>query len=236
MPAEMARAYLVFKVDVHDKERFEEYRAKAASSLEHFGVEVVAASDPAMQVEGQVGPRRTVILGFDSLDAARAWHGSEQYADALNLRKEIARSDVVLVEGRERPEDLTRALVTDVLTAREQQDAGLLRNLLHERVTYERPKSFGPEPVTGARAVAAALAGGAAGQHLLVESIHRETHALLVDGKRAIVLQTMSAVTRSGDPFTNEYAWFYVRDGERITFVKEYADSFLAARAFGLAD
>lgn len=229
----MTRAYLVFKVDVRDRERFQEYRASAKASLEHFGVEVVASSDPAVQLEGASDPRRMVILGFESLDAAHAWHGSELYADALKLRTEIARSDVVLVEGRERPDDLTRSLVEKVLEARSDRDAETLRSMLHDDVTYEPPRSFG-DPIRGAQAVSEALTGKTAGTHLQVESIERVTHAVLVDGLRAVALQTMSATTRSGEAFSNEYAWLYVRDGDRITLAKEFADSLLAARAFRL--
>ncbi|MEK6210878.1 MAG: DUF1330 domain-containing protein [Pseudomonadota bacterium] len=40
-----------------------------------------------------------VVLGFDSVDKARAWWGSTQYAAAKKIRQRTAISSVIIVEG-----------------------------------------------------------------------------------------------------------------------------------------
>ena len=50
-------------------------------------------------VEGDLGLKRLVVLEFPSMQAARGFYASPEYAPLLKLRQEAARSDIVLVEG-----------------------------------------------------------------------------------------------------------------------------------------
>ena len=56
-----------------------------------------------MCVEGDLGLKRLVIPGFPFVEAARGFYSSPEYARLLELRKEAARSDVVLAEGSAPP-------------------------------------------------------------------------------------------------------------------------------------
>jgi uncharacterized protein (DUF1330 family) len=49
--------------------------------------------------EGTWQPKRLVVLEFASMDQARRWYQSPEYAPALALRAKAARSKVLLVEG-----------------------------------------------------------------------------------------------------------------------------------------
>jgi uncharacterized protein (DUF1330 family) len=49
--------------------------------------------------EGGWQPKRLVVLEFASMDQARKWYHSPEYAPALALRLKAARSKVLLVEG-----------------------------------------------------------------------------------------------------------------------------------------
>ena len=50
-------------------------------------------------MEGDLSIKRMVIVEFESLDAARAFYESADYAPLLKVRKENTRSHLVLVEG-----------------------------------------------------------------------------------------------------------------------------------------
>jgi uncharacterized protein (DUF1330 family) len=49
--------------------------------------------------EGGWTPRRLVVLEFPSMDEARRWYHSPEYAPVLAMRLKSARSKVVLVDG-----------------------------------------------------------------------------------------------------------------------------------------
>ena len=54
-------------------------------------------------IEGDLGLKRLVVLEFPSVEAARRFYASPEYAPLLKLRQEAARSGIVLVEGSTPP-------------------------------------------------------------------------------------------------------------------------------------
>jgi uncharacterized protein (DUF1330 family) len=50
-------------------------------------------------LEGEFGFDRFVVIEFPSLEAARRFYGSPEYAPLLGLRTETTRSQVAFVEG-----------------------------------------------------------------------------------------------------------------------------------------
>lgn len=50
-------------------------------------------------LEGDHQPNRVVVLEFPSVEKAREWYGSEEYAGPLALRRRSSRSSMILVEG-----------------------------------------------------------------------------------------------------------------------------------------
>ena len=92
-------AYLVAQIDVQDPAGFEEYRARVAPVVEAYGGRYMVRTDRLERLEG-VEPRgRLVILEFPSMDAARSFYRSAEYAPLLQQRLDSTASDIVLVEG-----------------------------------------------------------------------------------------------------------------------------------------
>jgi len=50
-------------------------------------------------LEGELGFDRFVVIEFPSLEAARRFYDSPEYAPLLKLRMETTKSEVALVEG-----------------------------------------------------------------------------------------------------------------------------------------
>ena len=93
-------AYFIVNLDVKDREAFERYRAEAPAVIEQYGGRYLVRGGELHPVEGGgLGLKRLVILEFPSLDAARRFYASPDYAPLLRLRQESAQSDIVLVEG-----------------------------------------------------------------------------------------------------------------------------------------
>jgi len=49
--------------------------------------------------EGGWNPARVVVLEFPTLEQARRWYDSPEYAPALALRQKAATARIILVEG-----------------------------------------------------------------------------------------------------------------------------------------
>jgi uncharacterized protein (DUF1330 family) len=92
-------AYLLVDVDVHDPERYEEYRAQAPATIHAYGGRYLARGGAAELLEGDRTPHRVVVLEFPSVERARAWYESEAYRDAKALRQRTSKGSLLLVEG-----------------------------------------------------------------------------------------------------------------------------------------
>ncbi len=92
-------AYIVADVDVHDRAGFDRYATLLPATIAVYGGRFVARGGRTEVLEGRWSPRRAVILEFPSLEKAKAWWNSSEYAEPKALRQASARCDIVLVEG-----------------------------------------------------------------------------------------------------------------------------------------
>jgi uncharacterized protein (DUF1330 family) len=92
-------AYLIAEVDVHDAALFEEYRKRVPATIAKHGGKYVVRGGATETLEGGWTPKRVVVLEFPSMDQARKWYGSSDYAPALALRLKAATTKAILVEG-----------------------------------------------------------------------------------------------------------------------------------------
>lgn len=92
-------AYVVVEVEVHDPDAYAEYRGLSGASVEQYGGRFIVRGGAVEAVEGGWQPQRFVIIEFPSLDAARAWYNSPEYAKALPIRHRNATSRMLFVEG-----------------------------------------------------------------------------------------------------------------------------------------
>jgi uncharacterized protein (DUF1330 family) len=79
------------------------YVATAMSTMMKGGGTVLVADDSPELLEGQWHGNRTVILGFESVEAARAWYRSPEYQAVIPIRQDAADANVVIVAGFEPP-------------------------------------------------------------------------------------------------------------------------------------
>ncbi|MFH2104090.1 MAG: DUF1330 domain-containing protein [Chloroflexota bacterium] len=92
-------AYIIVDIEVTDPTGYEEYKKLAAPTVLHYGGRYIVRGGPHQTLESGWQPKRLVVLAFDSLERALAWHGSPEYAPAKALRDRYARSKMVVVEG-----------------------------------------------------------------------------------------------------------------------------------------
>jgi uncharacterized protein (DUF1330 family) len=92
-------AYVVVEIEVLDPKRYETYKQLAPPSIAQYGGRYVARGGEVTTLEGTWSPKRLVILEFPSVDQAKAWWNSTEYAEAKALRQAVARTQMIVVAG-----------------------------------------------------------------------------------------------------------------------------------------
>ena len=84
---------------IHDPVRYDEYKRLVPATLVPFGGRFVARGGEVAVLEGDWSAERLVIVEFPSMDQARAWWDSAEYARARALRQASSTGTLVVVEG-----------------------------------------------------------------------------------------------------------------------------------------
>ena len=91
--------YVIAEVDVHDVALFEDYRKLVPPTIAQYGGKYAVRGGACESKEGNWQPKRLVVLEFPTVEQARKWYHSQEYAPALALRLKAARTKMVIVEG-----------------------------------------------------------------------------------------------------------------------------------------
>ena len=94
-------AYIVVQVQIHDLEKFAAYRQMVPPTLKAYGGRYLVRGGDWKSLEGTWNPQRLVIIEFDSVDQAKNWWSSKEYAPAKQLRENSTNSKMIVVEGYE---------------------------------------------------------------------------------------------------------------------------------------
>lgn len=92
-------AYIIVQVNVNDPKRYEDYKKMVPPTLEPYGGRFLARGGKVENLEGSWNPARLVVIEFDSVERAKAWWGSNEYADAKALRQATADTEMIVVQG-----------------------------------------------------------------------------------------------------------------------------------------
>jgi uncharacterized protein (DUF1330 family) len=92
-------AYIVVQVDVKDPVRYERYKSLVPPSLAKFGGRFVVRGGKTETLEGDWAPKRFVVVEFPSVEQAKAWWSSLEYAEAKALRQATASTQMIVAEG-----------------------------------------------------------------------------------------------------------------------------------------
>jgi ketosteroid isomerase-like protein len=127
----------------------------------------------------------------------------------------------------------TRKLIENYYATLPTGDREKLGALFSEDVEWYPPETAQLGPFKGRASVAAELAGDTPKKLFSMRTFKLTVHKTVVDGDTAVVQQAISAQTRDGKQYDNEYCWVYTcRDGQ-IARIVEYADTRKAAGIFG---
>ncbi|MDX2541581.1 DUF1330 domain-containing protein [Streptomyces sp. WI04-05B] len=99
----MPKGYIIVTETIKDPVGLEAYARLAGATLAASGASILAVDDGPQQLEGEWHGDRTVVLEFESVEAARAWYDSAEYGEAKPLRHAAADANMVIVAGFEPP-------------------------------------------------------------------------------------------------------------------------------------
>jgi uncharacterized protein (DUF1330 family) len=97
------KGYVIVNVEVTDPKLYPDYIKIAPESIAIYGGRYLVRGGRAEKLEGSWEPHRFVILEFETYEQARRWWESEEYREPKALRQRTARTNMILVEGLERP-------------------------------------------------------------------------------------------------------------------------------------
>ncbi len=92
-------AYLIARVQVTEWEQYREYMKATPAAIEKYGGRFVVRGGEVITLEGPRETGRVVIIEFPSLDQAKAFYHSEEYARAKKLREGAATGQFLAIEG-----------------------------------------------------------------------------------------------------------------------------------------
>ena len=92
-------AYIAAFVEVLDSEAYRTYSSQVLPLVQKHGGRFLARGGSLEILEGDLTPRRAIILEFPSVAAARTWYASPEYQELLPLRARAAKTMLMMVEG-----------------------------------------------------------------------------------------------------------------------------------------
>ncbi len=92
-------AFLISDVSIRDADAFQTYRTRAADSIARHGGRYLVRGGDVDPLEGTWSPRTIIVVEFASMEQARAWYRSSEYASALEVRDKALSRNLILVDG-----------------------------------------------------------------------------------------------------------------------------------------
>ena len=92
-------AFFVAQYVVKNPDLYREYQGGAGPTIAKFNGELVAFDVAAETVEGTPPGPQTVIIKFESTEAAKAWYNSEEYQAVVGKRLEATEGFAVISQA-----------------------------------------------------------------------------------------------------------------------------------------
>jgi len=92
-------AYMIVDNEVTDPEGFREYQKRVGSTLESYGGTFLVRGEKYENLEGDWHLHQLIMLEFPSVEQARRWYQSDEYAPVKDIRLKTALTQVILVQG-----------------------------------------------------------------------------------------------------------------------------------------
>ena len=95
------KGYIIVDVTITDPVKYEDYKKLTPGSLKGFDGKFIVRGGKCETLEGDWNPQRIVVLEFPSMERAKAWWSSDNYAPAKAIRQAASITKLLVIEGFE---------------------------------------------------------------------------------------------------------------------------------------
>lgn len=92
-------AYVILDTEVTDPDAYARYRELATPALAAYGGKFLVRGGATEDLEGNWSPPRLVVIEFESVEQAKKWYHSDEYAEAKAVRLSASKGNLILAEG-----------------------------------------------------------------------------------------------------------------------------------------
>ena len=92
-------AYVIVEIEIHNPIDYEEYKKLTPASIAAYDGKFVVRGAQTESLEGDWNPQRIVVLEFPSIQRAKEWWNSNEYAIPKTIRQRTAKTKMLVVEG-----------------------------------------------------------------------------------------------------------------------------------------
>ena len=92
-------AYVVAEVEIVNPEGYKAYTQRVPATIEQYGGRFLVRGGKSHVLEGEWPEVRRVIIEFPSVERAKAWWDSTEYAEPKQMRRDTSKGRLLLIEG-----------------------------------------------------------------------------------------------------------------------------------------
>lgn len=91
--------YVLAEVEITNPEGYKEYTALVPATIRQYGGKFLTRGGAVHALEGDWPQLRRVLIEFPTLEQARTWWDSPEYAEPKALRRAHSKGRLLLLEG-----------------------------------------------------------------------------------------------------------------------------------------
>ena len=95
----MKKGYILGQITITDPEKYQKYASETEKIINKFGGRYLVRGGTQSVAEGTPPGNRDVVVEFDSLEKAKEFYHSTDYAEIIDIRKQNSAGYILLVEG-----------------------------------------------------------------------------------------------------------------------------------------
>ena len=95
----MKKGYIIGQVTITDPKKYQRYASETESIIKKFGGRYLVRGGAQIIAEGAPQGNRDVVVEFDTIEKAKEFYNSREYAEIIDIRKENSIGYILMVEG-----------------------------------------------------------------------------------------------------------------------------------------
>ena len=95
----MIKGYIIGQITITDPKKYQRYASETENIIKRFGGIYLIRGGNQFVAEGKPQGNCDVVVEFDTLEKAKKFNDSEEYAKIIDIRKQNSTGYILLVEG-----------------------------------------------------------------------------------------------------------------------------------------